>query len=97
MEKEKERGGEEKEIRGFSPTFSSRQIERLLVCFPITHRNNSKILFHQSLINRLSARQNFPASLLWHSAPSSSVLLKTLKTDHRSVLCRFLNQLCTVA
>lgn len=33
VEKEKERG-EEGEIRGFSPTFSSRQIERLLVCFP---------------------------------------------------------------
>lgn len=87
-EGERRRRGREEEIRGFSPTFSSRQIERLLVCFPITHRNNSKILFHRSLINRPSARQNFPTSLLWHLAPSPSVLTEnfTLKTDHRSVL-----------
>lgn len=79
VEKEKERGEEEGEggrrrLEVLVQRFLRGRLKGCWFVSPITHRNNSKILFHRSLINRPSARRNFPTSLLWHSAPSSSVL-----------------------
>lgn len=79
VEKEKERGEEEGEggrrrLEVLVQRFLRGRLKGCWFVSPITHRNNSKILFHRSLINRPSARRNFPTSLLWHSAPSSLVL-----------------------